>query len=122
LVLGQEASANETHPSLAARLALCGLRADRKDPWVLDQLSALLTFTSVEHPPIQITRPLKDLDARIYDEVAERWATASVDARNYSSRLQFLDKKLAANQLSEVDDIVLRKTVHPTGERFSTNP
>jgi tetratricopeptide (TPR) repeat protein/Zn-dependent protease with chaperone function len=103
LVLGQGANANETHPSLAARLALCGLRADRKDPWVLDQLSALLTFTSVEHPPIQITRPLKDLDARIYDEVAEKWATASVDARSYSSRLQFLDKKLAANQLSEVE-------------------
>jgi Peptidase family M48 len=44
-VLGRESSDTETHPSLAARLALCGLPADRKDPLVLDQLTGLLTFS-----------------------------------------------------------------------------
>jgi tetratricopeptide (TPR) repeat protein len=52
---------------------------------------------------MQINSPLKELDKRLYDEMAEPWATATVDARGYSSRLRFLDKKLGANQLPEAE-------------------
>lgn len=102
-VLGQEPASDATHPGLAARLEQCGLPTDRKDLSVLDRLSSLLTFSSTEQTAIQVTKFLKELDQLLYDVLAEPWATASVNARNYSTRLQFLDKTLGAREPSEAE-------------------